>query len=465
MKVLVFIEHDIIIRHFVHSHVFDELARRHDVAFVFPEIGHKRVKSDLSMLDLGNAAVHHLPVSSERLKLWQWLMLADILRWRPGSHFAAMRRFHRDAVGFKSALFFSVLALPGLFQIFREWSYFRIKAIPNRQMDALLHAQRPDVIVHPSVLAGVFINDLVAASRTRRIPLVAIMNSWDNPSTKRAIVGQPDWLLVWGPQTEAHAVKYMGMPPGRVLCFGAAQFDLYRKPPRMDRSEFCRQHDVEPTSRVLLYAGSSKGTDEFKHLRMLDEAIERGALGRTVVVYRPHPWGDGGKGGSRILDYPWRNVRIERTMRGYLEGIKSGPAGITTPDYRDAHDILSCVDALVSPLSTIVIEGALHGKPVLCFLPDEDDKTTHFALALPLTHFDDFLVNPSFLVARGDDSLVPSVGALLERVGDEASAQAQRAACGHFVTSFNEPYGERLVHFLEDMKSGAAERTGRPGDA
>jgi hypothetical protein len=450
MKILVFVDHDIIIRHFLHSHVFDELVRRHDVVFVFPEIGHKRVTSDLSALDLGNAGVRHLPVSNERLRIWQGLMLADLLRWRTGSHFAAMRRFHRSTGTPRAAILYSVLALPGLFQIFRAWSYRRINARPYRDLDNLLDLEHPDILIHPSVLAGVFMNDLVAASRLRNIPLVVIMNSWDNPSTKRAMTGQPDWLLAWGPQTQSHAVKFLGMPPERVICFGAAQFDLYRNPPRADRHEFCGLHDIDPAACILLYAGSSKGTDEYSHLCALDDAIDCGELGHTVVVYRPHPWGDGGKGGSRILDHDWRNVRIEQTMRGYLERIKTGSPGITMPDYRDTHDLLSAVDALVSPLSTIIIEGALHGKPVLCFLPEEDDRKSHFAFALPLTHFDDFFAEPSFLVARGESSLIPAVRSLLDKVGDEDFGQSLRLACTHFVSLFDRPYGERLVEFVEN---------------
>jgi hypothetical protein len=450
MKIFVFVEHDITIRHFLHSHVFDELVQRHEVVFVFPEKGHKRVKSDISALDLGGAPTRHLTASVERLKIWQGLLLADNLFWRLGSHFAAMRRFHRNAAGPKAALLYSVLALPGLFQAFRAWSHHRIKTMPYRDMDALLDQERPDVIIHPSVLAGLFINDLVDASRIHSIPLVVIMNSWDNPSTKRAMSGKPDWLLVWGPQTQAHAVKYMNMSQEHVICFGAAQFDLYRNPPRIDRIEFCRTHNIDPAVRILLYAGSSKGTDEFSHLLMLDRAIERGELGNVVVVYRPHPWGDGGKGGERIYDYPWRNIRIEQTMRGYLERVKAGIIGITTPDYNDTHDILSSVDAVVSPLSTILVEGALHGKPVLCFLPDEEDKGSHYTLSLPLTHFDDFFTEPCFLTARGDATFVPAVRSLLNKVGDDNYSQILLEACSHFVYTFDRSYGERLVEFVEN---------------
>ena len=48
-KVAIFVDHDIIIRHFVLNRALEALMREHDVLFVFPE-NHKRVRSDLSAL-------------------------------------------------------------------------------------------------------------------------------------------------------------------------------------------------------------------------------------------------------------------------------------------------------------------------------------------------------------------------------------------------------------------------------
>ena len=148
-------------------------------------------------------------------------------------------------------------------------------------------------------------------------------------------------------------------------------------------------------------------------------------------------------------------------MRGYLECVKASSSGITTPDYRDTHDLLSSVDALVSPLSTIIIEGALHGKPVMCFLPDEEKKDGHYSLALPMTHFEDFFADSRFIVGHGNASFVPGVRALLDKIGDEDVAQALKAACTHFVASFDQPYSERLVYFLEGVAKSSRDQIGQ----
>ena len=53
MKVLVFIDHDVICRHFIMSGALKELVRQADVRFVFPDDGGKRVKLDVHELPLG----------------------------------------------------------------------------------------------------------------------------------------------------------------------------------------------------------------------------------------------------------------------------------------------------------------------------------------------------------------------------------------------------------------------------
>jgi hypothetical protein len=108
------------------------------------------------------------------------------------------------------------------------------------------------------------------------------------------------------------------------------------------------------------------------------------------------------------------------------------------------------VDALVSPLSTIILKGALHAMPVLCFLPEEGDEASHCAFALPMTHSHDFFAESSFLVAEGESSLVPAVRSLPDRVGDVAFDQVQRLACPHFASGFDRAHSQRVMEFIDN---------------
>jgi len=440
----------LVVRHFVHSRVFADLAKKHDVTFVFPEPRYKRMGDvEVSQLDLCGADYTHLAVHQGRQRLWKPLFQIDQLRWRPGRQWKLVRKIYIGAIGAKAAALYRVASLPGVFALVRRFLEHKLAERPYHDLDAVLDKYRPDALIHPCVLEGVYINDLIEAASRRTIPFVTIMNSWDNPSTKRAMVGTPDWLLVWGEQTQCHAVDYVGMHPERAIKFGAAQFDLFRNPPAISRSEFCREHAIDPALPVLLYAGSSKESDEFSHLRAIEDAIDAGRLPRMAVVYRPHPWGGGGKGGERLLDHPWRHVRMENSMRGYLEAVTAGHKGKSLPSYERTHDLLCSVDALVSPLSTIIIEGALHGKPVACFLPTKEHSADPLQRAAPLIHFEDMYRMPEFLKANGSDELIPTLGKLMSLVGNDSFSRRLREASRFFVEPFDRPYSERLCDFVE----------------
>jgi hypothetical protein len=453
LRVGIFLEHDIVYRHFVLSRAFADLIARHEVRFVVPEKGpaNKRltVASDPEVF---GAPIDELPIDQARLFQWRRLFQVNQFVWRPGEIARHNRKLTSYFVGPRASKLYSVLSLPGVFPLFRRWSLAQIARRPFA-MEDWYERFKPDVLIHPSVLEGLFINDVVLLGRKKATPTVLIMNSWDNPSTKQAVVGQADWLLVWGPQTKRHAVTHMKMDPGRVLSFGAAQFEVYRAPPRIDRAEFCRRHSIDPERRIVLYAGSSKGADEFAHLVAIDAAIESGRLQNVAVVYRPHPWGHGGFKGERLLDHPWKHVRIEDSMRSYLEEVRAGKKTILLADYADTHDVLSSIDALVSPLSTIILEAALHGKPAMCFLADQQPGSS-FNLQRKMTHFDEMYANPLIPKVEGDGKLVDGLHELIGQIGDEPHRKALLASMEEFVTPYDRPYPERLRAFVERVAAG-----------
>ncbi len=453
MKCLVFIDHDIMCRHFLLNHALEPLAKALDVRLVFPE-GGKRMKLDPATLQL-DAPFDTLPIDARRQQYWHWLLFADQLALRPGRQEAAVRRMRRRAVGWKAATLLTIAGLPGVELLFKRLMARRLAARPNVALDALLDRERPDVVFHPTVLDGVFVNDLVAACRARRIPLIFAINSWDNPSTKRATVGVPDWLLVWGPQTNRHARRFMHLDPARVVSFGAAQFDAFAAEPRVTRDDFAAENDVDPMTKIVLFAGSNSFTDEVATLTALDEAIADGRLPRTSIVYRPHPWGLGGRGGDRIAKAAWTHVKVHKPMRAYVTAIAEGAAGMTLPDYRDTHDLLSSVDAVVSPLSTILVEAMLHGKPVAVFTPQGEAGSELLTnTMLPMLHFEEFLAVKEVARASTQTDLLAVLQHLLNPLTAPSPQQMQTSGT-EFVTPFDRPWRERIVDFIKAAAESA----------
>lgn len=452
MKGLVFIEHDAVARHFLHNNTFDLLGSTHDIKYIFPEKDHRRISQlEPEALNL-NGDFEHLPIQPYRQRIWKWLYLVDQLRWKPGAQAKVLRQLHRSGVGFKASALMTLLGLPGFMQIFRAISYNRLNSNPFVGLRNLLEREKPDVLIHPCVLEGLFLNDLIEESKRMDIPLVIIMNSWDNPSTKRAMVGIPDWLLVWGEQTFRHAVDFAGMPPERTVKFGAAQFEAHKQKPKMTRQEFCDLNGVNSELPILVYAGSSKGTREIDHLLQLDMAVSSGDLPEMTILYRPHPWGKGGSGGKDIYKKPWKHVVIEHSMREYMEQISRGNTNMSMADYKHTHEILTHCDALLSPLSTIILECIIHGKPALCFMP-EDDASDHFRHDSQLIHFQDMFNMPEILKGWGSNELIPKVRELIGMIENNDLEQQLKRASHFFVKPHDEPYGKRLNKFIMNITS------------
>ncbi len=454
LRVAVFLDHDVMIRHFLHSGVFQDLFAAHEVDVILPPVGHKRVKLDPSD-HLQGVNVIHLPIHAKTRSLWARMMQVKVMRPKLDRDSMDLRRTWRLVLPWKVEVLHTVLGVPGIYWLYKHWTRWQAAKDPNLTLRQLLAERRYDVVLNPSLPDGHYLDDLIVETQRVGVPLIYIMNSWDNPSTGPFGAGKPDLFVAWGPQTAEQAQTYQGMHPDRVLSFGAAQFEIYKRPPRIDRAEFCARHSIRTDQRIILYAGGSLGTNEFEHLRLLEQAVAEGRYGDAVIVYRPHPWGGGGNAGEQIIDHEWTHVRIESTMRAYLESLRRQGYHMTFPDVADTHDVLSSVDCVISPLSTILIEAAMHGKPIMCFLPLEDVAARHFQTVYNLPHFRDLQTDPQVVLAKGRREMVDKVPQLFAMAADPEFPPKLAETCAFFVAKYDRPYGERLRELVEQVAGGS----------
>jgi len=449
MKILVFLDHDIIIRHFVHSNAFSELVKKHEIYYVLPK-ENKRVQMKISEMKLCSKHFY-ADIPPRRLFLWRTLNHVDKLRFKFGKQYRNLRRFSRRVHGMKVAFLYSVLGIPIVFSLFKRYTLNSLKKHPFSDLDYLLEKEMPDIVIHPTVMEGIYVNDLIMKLKSTNIPLIMIMNSWDNPSTKKSMIGNPDWLLVWGQQTKNHAIKFSKINHERVKIFGAAQFDIHYSEKTISRGDFQKTYGLPDDIQIILYAGSSKMTSEIDHLISIDSFIEQNNL-NIKVIYRPHPWGGGGKNGHNIIDMKWNHILIEKSMITYLRSLKADHSKMSYPSYQDTHNTLSNVDGVISPLSTIIIESAIHGLPVICFLPEEGKDSIHFMGDLNLTHFDEIFNSKRVLVKNGLDEMLNSIPKLIELPKENNFAKKQKQFSEFFVKRFNEPYPKRLNDFVDNLQ-------------
>lgn len=455
MKIAIFLDNDPTIRHFIHGGALSEIALRHDVVFAIPPAGHKRVSSDLDVIrSLGRTVEVGFP--EPRRRLWRhWFAMEQMklpLTWDKFE----IWKVRWQTFGLKPSLFYGFLALPGIYELTKVGLRIALARHRPIEFEAFLDTEKPDLLLHPSTFEGHFINEVIDAGRARDIPSVLVMNSWDNPSVKRAAAGTPDWVVVWGEQTRRHTIDMMDVPGERVLVLGAAQFDVFRNPSRITREQFRKEHGIEDDAPVILYCGSSIGMNEAEHLELIDDAIEAGKLPPMWVVYRPHPWGVKAEAARRIVGTSWRHIKIEISMRGFLAALASQKEiGFHMAEYARTHDILSCADAVLSPLSTILIEAALHDRPALCYYPsNERQDAVSLTRNAALRHFKELLETNILLVAHNRDEIAPKLIELLTLIGDERHSSYVKDAVRFFVEVPPKPYPAALAELVESIGTG-----------
>lgn len=446
-RLAVFIDHDIVIRHFVLSGALAPLWQEHEVVFIFPE-NHRRVRVDLPRLPVPRYRT--VPVSNERTHLYRRLYHATVLKNLRGTrNHRITTDFWRETLGRRAFFVSWLFSWPVTYPFYRQVMLARIG--DNEALNRLLTEERPDVIIHPTVLEGLFVSDLIRWGKKHRMPAIFVMNSWDNPSTKAMMVGHSDRLVVWGEQTRKDAIQHMRTPAESVVCLGAAQFDLYRRPSKIPVAEYRKKLGVPERTRVLMYAGSSKGLNESRHLMMLEHAIEEGVLKDCFVVYRPHPWRAYPEGEADFFSMTWKHVVLDPSMEACYRLSRTGQRiHIELADYEDTHVTLSAVDAVISPLSTILLEAALHGKPVAAYLPDEDMTQNNFIFTVAnMSYFKDFFDRVECIKCESSVRFVDDCKRLLRMTEEPGIGTRLKNQCAYFVEPSDRPYAERLGEVID----------------
>ena len=450
-RALVFIDHDMTIRHFVKSRAFAELERDFEVTYVVnvdPRPRGQWIHTDPESLGFDRMKVVRIP--RKRMGEWYKLYAVSLLQKQRGTaNYKARKQLMASVNGPWRTKLYELLSLPGIFSRFRRRYLDRMGVwAPLQELITLLD---PDVCIYPSMLTGYFMNELLLLCPRLGFPLLVLMNSWDIPSQKAVVTGTPDRLAVWGEHTKRHAMEFMRLPEDRIEIFGAAQFQVYREPVTQSRAELCEMFGLPADDLpVVLYAGVSKSINETRHLKLLDEAIESGRMLPCRVIYRPHPWrGELVEGEENFFDAGLKHVVMDPWMEDYYRRVAVDDSdAFEMADYDITRKLLGLVAGSISTLSTIQLETVLVGKPTISFMPTSDVDTKYGKyneISLRLAPFTDLWTAPGVTSCSDDAALPEAVNTLLEQAGD-AELRQRIAERGRYFAVLDGPtYGERLV--------------------
>ena len=244
-------------------------------------------------------------------------------------------------------------------------------------IDRHLADQQPDVLLLAQLTVARSLQmEQLKAAKAFGIPVAACIMSWDHLSSKTLLYVPPDLTIVWNDVQKREAVDMHGLPADRVVVTGAQCYDQWfdRRPSRT-RDEFCRAVGLDPSRRFVLYACSAMSPTpdppEPVFVREWVEAIRASAdarLREASILVRPHP--------EKMRE--WKPVSLE----AFDHVVVHGRTPIDSDAKADYFDAIYYCDAVVGLNTSVFVEAAIIGRPVLALvLPPyrlHQDRMAHF---------------------------------------------------------------------------------------
>lgn len=266
-------------------------------------------------------------------------------------------------------VFARLMSLPGLSALFRL--LFDQCVRPNADVEKIIAATRPDLIIIPTNAYEPLLNDVHRLRRKHGYRTFLLVDNWDNLSSKTVFAHPVDYIGVWGQQSVDQSISIHGIAPSAIFKLGTPRFDGYE---RLIREMAAGKPQPSPVPfEYVLFTGCSIAFDETTALEHLDRACARWneQTGEQLkIIYRHHPWRLTRKQEVPFDPRNFKHVVPDQQLRNYKRK-KREARSVVQPDLNYYPPLLANARFVVGPLTTMLLEAALFRKAILALAYDD----------------------------------------------------------------------------------------------
>jgi hypothetical protein len=250
-----------------------------------------------------------------------------------------------------------------IFLFYYKWQVTRL--IVKADFEEKIVKCMPDVVLFPSSAYDPAGTDVISVCKKIGVPVVFLVDNWDNLSSKSILWERPSYIGVWGEQSAEHAVNIQGFKKDQVTSLGTPRFDKYFQ---------VRDVDLKSTFdfKYILFVGTALVFDEVDVLQKLNKIISKHPqiFDSVRIIYRPHPWR---QGNDTIVGKGLENIIIDPQMvRAYtvMDSIK------LQPDLSYYPSLLKNAEFVVGGLTSMLIEALIFRKRFMALVYDDGKNYT-----------------------------------------------------------------------------------------
>lgn len=308
-------------------------------------------------------------------------------------------------------------------------------------VEACLDAWRPTALAVYHV-QNQAVRPWLAAARRRRLPVLGVVGSWDQPTTKGPLPPGLTRIAVQSQRMAAELAHWHGVDPTAIAVTGWPQMDVYRRPGILrPRAEFLAELGLTPERNYILFGAYSDrlGPHEPGVAARIAEWIAAGHFGPAAsLVIRPHP-----------KDRRW----AERFGR-----LHQPPAVVALPAEHGRLDFLANLlhhcGALLCASGTIALDAIALDRPVVNLAFDGDLAVDYHASVrrwYEMDHYRPVMESGGVPLAESWEQLAAALAAALADPDRDAAGRARCRA------EQLEPLDGQASRRLADLLAGFTE--------
>lgn len=282
-----------------------------------------------------------------------WVLATNLLHTRT-RRVQRRAKFERDRNRFDYIGSALLGVLGALFPV--RW-FFRALASrlgSSSEFTAMFDEYQPELLFVTDVFTAWDVK-LMRLAAARKVRTVGMVRSWDNVTSKTLLTFVPEYMVAGSMRVKAELIRYGDVPPERITVVGIPHYDRYTAEGRMTRAEFLKPFGLDPKRKLVLFTPPS------------DNYVKQDPI--TPVVLK-------------ILEAADANVLVRTSLVGNIElGGYEPPKSVAfdqpsnSPDFTEVHlsrdadrhlaDSLFHADVVITWASTMIIDAAVFGKPIV----------------------------------------------------------------------------------------------------
>jgi hypothetical protein len=310
----------------------------------------------------------------------------------------------------------------------------------DKAIEQYLQHTQPQLVIFPGSAMDTYSHIVARTAKNNNIPTAMIITHWDFFSKKSTLRFSPNKIYVWGEDMRQMALVDSTLDADLVKVIGSPNLDRYRLGAAYDQQLARSSFGISSSSKVILFAGTSVPYDEVAVLQRLNYALEKAGNNDVTIIYRPHPRG-------------WK-----RESAATMDPCDMQFVIIDQPEYRTSASpehylkLLSAIDGIVSPFSTMILEGALCGKPSLCISFSDEINEFDFSITNTTDHLQNVKNNSWSTVCDKSENLEDLFNAFLGTLGHVNENDDIKLGVKNIVYYDEDSYANRLLRrVVEDF--------------